>query len=68
MTAGLFETASMEKAIVQFVYDLEAKDPHIRFAAARTFADLGEKDAPVYNALIETLMDAVWFVRLSCNE
>jgi hypothetical protein len=37
----------MEKAILQLVYDLEAKDPHILFAAARTLGELGEKNAHV---------------------
>jgi len=37
----------MEEAMVQFVYDLEAKDPHILFAAARTLGELGEKNAHV---------------------
>ena len=45
----------MEKAIAQLVCDLEAKDPHIRFAAARTLGELGENNAHAYNALIVTL-------------
>ena len=55
----------MEKAIVQLVCDLEAKDPHIRFAAARTLGELGGNNAHAYSALIKTLKDAVWFVRLA---
>jgi len=55
----------MEKAIVQLVCDLEAKDPHIRFAAARTLGECGENNAHAYSALIETLKDTVWFVRLA---
>jgi len=55
----------MEKAIVWFVCDLEAKDPPIRFAAPRTLGELGENNAHAYSAFIETLKDAVWFVRLA---
>lgn len=55
----------MEKAIVQLVCDLEAKDPHIRFAAARILGELGGNNDHAYNALIKTLKDAVWFVRLA---
>lgn len=54
-----------EKTIVQLVFDLEAKDPHIRFAAARTLGELGGNSDDAYNALIAALKDAVWFVRLA---
>jgi len=55
----------MEKAIVQLVCDLKEKDPHIRFAAARTLGELGRNNTYAYNALIKTLKDGVWFVRLA---
>jgi len=55
----------MEKAIAQLIRDLKAEDPHIRFAAARILGELGKNSVDTNEALIESLQDTVWFVRLA---
>ena len=55
----------MNEAIAQLVRDLDNEDPHVRFAAARTLGEVGGNDRAACNALIRTLKDTTWFVRLA---
>lgn len=55
----------MNKIFEQLLKDLDDNDPHIRFAAARTVGELGEKGDEIKSALFGALKDSHWFVRLS---